>query len=63
MVWKATTQLGCAVQNCNGIFPPEYGVRSAISVHNIGTHSYDPQVAHYYVCEYYPAGNVLGEFP
>ncbi|EPT04257.1 hypothetical protein FOMPIDRAFT_1021941 [Fomitopsis schrenkii] len=45
VVWKATTQLGCAVQNCNGIFPSEYGV------------------AHYYVCEYYPQGNVLGEFP
>ncbi|KAI0732323.1 CAP domain-containing protein [Fomitopsis betulina] len=44
VVWKATQQLGCAVQNCNGIFPAEYGV------------------AHYYVCEYYPQGNVLGEF-
>lgn len=25
MVWKATTQLGCAVASCNGIFPALYG--------------------------------------
>ena len=31
VVWKATQQLGCAVQNCNGIFPAEYGVRNATS--------------------------------
>ncbi|KZT22019.1 PR-1-like protein [Neolentinus lepideus HHB14362 ss-1] len=45
VVWKSTTQLGCAVQACNGIFDPSYGV------------------AQYYVCEYSPAGNVIGEFP
>ncbi|PCH33574.1 PR-1-like protein [Wolfiporia cocos MD-104 SS10] len=44
VVWKATTQVGCAMQECNGIFPPEYGT------------------AQYYVCEYYPQGNVIGEF-
>ncbi|KIJ68256.1 hypothetical protein HYDPIDRAFT_24553 [Hydnomerulius pinastri MD-312] len=45
VVWKSTTDLGCAVQSCNGIFPSSYGP------------------AEYYVCEYYPAGNVIGEFP
>ncbi|KAF9015338.1 CAP domain-containing protein [Cyathus striatus] len=41
VVWKATTQVGCAVQSCDGILD--------------GT-------AKYYVCEYFPAGNVIGEF-
>lgn len=45
VVWKSTTQVGCAVAACSNIFPPEYGV------------------AQYYVCEYSPAGNVIGEFP
>ncbi|KAF8185477.1 PR-1-like protein, partial [Mycena galopus ATCC 62051] len=44
MVWKATTQLGCAVQTCLGIFPPG-----------------DPPAA-FYVCEYFPQGNVIGAF-
>lgn len=26
MVWKGTTQVGCAVQKCSGIFPSSYGV-------------------------------------
>jgi hypothetical protein len=26
MVWKSTTQVGCAYQNCSGIFPASYGV-------------------------------------
>ena len=30
MVWKSTTQLGCAVQSCNGIFDSSYGVRSEL---------------------------------
>ncbi|KAJ7478391.1 PR-1 protein [Mycena latifolia] len=25
VVWKASTQLGCAVQTCNGIFPAKFG--------------------------------------
>jgi hypothetical protein len=41
VVWKATTELGCAVQTCNGIFPSG--------------------PATYYVCEYSPQGNVIGE--
>ncbi|GAA6058676.1 hypothetical protein JCM10212_004087 [Sporobolomyces blumeae] len=42
MVWKSTTQLGCAVATCppGSIFDAKYG-NSA-----------------YYVCEYYVAGNV-----
>lgn len=27
VVWKETTEVGCAVQRCNGIFPASYGVR------------------------------------
>ncbi|EGN98598.1 hypothetical protein SERLA73DRAFT_122502 [Serpula lacrymans var. lacrymans S7.3] len=45
VVWKGTSEVGCAVQTCNGIFAASYGP------------------AQYYVCEYYPAGNVIGEFP
>ncbi|KAF8267771.1 CAP domain-containing protein [Lactarius quietus] len=44
IVWKSTTQVGCAVQNCSGIFDASYGP------------------AQYYVCEYNPPGNVIGEF-
>lgn len=42
VVWKSTTQVGCAVQTCNGIFT---------------------EPASFYVCEYSPPGNVIGEFP
>ncbi|KAI1787012.1 CAP domain-containing protein [Ganoderma leucocontextum] len=45
VVWKNTVQVGCAVQDCSGIFPPQYGN------------------AKYYSCEYFPAGNVIGQFP
>jgi len=44
VVWKGTTQVGCAVAECSGIFPSSYGQ------------------AQYYVCEYSPQGNVIGEF-
>jgi len=44
VVWKATTQVGCAVKDCSGIFDPSFGL------------------AHFHVCEYSPAGNVIGEF-
>ncbi|GLB36328.1 putative protein with SCP / Tpx-1 / Ag5 / PR-1 / Sc7 family of extracellular domains [Lyophyllum shimeji] len=44
VVWKATTQVGCAVQSCDGIFDPKFGK------------------AQFYVCEYSPAGNVIGQF-
>jgi len=26
VVWKSTTQVGCAVNGCNGIFDPSYGI-------------------------------------
>ncbi|KAG8929584.1 hypothetical protein FRC03_003235 [Tulasnella sp. 419] len=43
VVWKGTTQVGCAVAVCdNNIFP---GAK-----------------ANYHVCEYFPAGNVIGFF-
>ncbi|KAI0004287.1 CAP domain-containing protein [Russula compacta] len=44
VVWKATTSVGCGIQQCSGIFPAEYGL------------------ATYIVCQYLPAGNVIGEF-
>ncbi|TFY68361.1 hypothetical protein EVJ58_g1061 [Rhodofomes roseus] len=44
VVWKASTKVGCAVQDCDGIFASSFGK------------------AHYYVCEYSPQGNVIGEF-
>lgn len=44
VVWKATTQVGCALQDCDGIFSASFGK------------------AHYYVCEYFPQGNVIGNF-
>lgn len=40
LVWKSTTQLGCAQSYCG-----------------------DPWNGEYFVCEYYPPGNVLGDFP
>ncbi|EIM83311.1 PR-1-like protein [Stereum hirsutum FP-91666 SS1] len=45
MVWKASTQLGCAEAQCAIFDESVYGPTS------------------YYVCEYYPAGNVIGQFP
>ncbi|KAJ6474234.1 CAP domain-containing protein [Mycena sanguinolenta] len=45
MVWKATTEVGCAVNTCSNIFPTI------------------PGGAAYYVCEYFPQGNVIGHFP
>ncbi|KAH8120126.1 CAP domain-containing protein [Phellopilus nigrolimitatus] len=44
VVWKASTQVGCALQSCNGIFSASFGQ------------------AKFYVCEYYPQGNVIGAF-
>jgi len=46
VVWKGSTQLGCAFATCpaGSIFPANYG----------------PAV--YHVCEYNPPGNVIGEF-
>ncbi|KAF8603952.1 PR-1-like protein, partial [Ceratobasidium sp. AG-I] len=47
VVWKSSTQLGCAVKQCppGSIFPAKFGV------------------AFYHVCEYAPPGNVIGQFP
>ncbi|KAJ7646605.1 PR-1-like protein [Roridomyces roridus] len=45
VVWKGTTNLGCAVAECDNLFDFSKFGRTL-----------------YYVCEYYPAGNVLGEF-
>ncbi|TFK90749.1 PR-1-like protein, partial [Polyporus arcularius HHB13444] len=47
VVWKGTTQVGCAVQTCKAgtIFDAKYGP------------------AKFHVCEYNPPGNVIGQFP
>jgi len=42
VVWKETTEIGCAKQTCTGIF--------------------GSTPTTYYVCEYRPAGNVIGHF-
>ncbi|KAJ7233920.1 CAP domain-containing protein [Mycena rebaudengoi] len=45
MVWKSSTNLGCAVSTCNNLFDfQKFGATL------------------YYVCEYWPAGNVEGQF-
>ena len=44
VVWKGSTQVGCAVQSCRGIFPDNFGP------------------AKYFVCEYFPQGNIIGQF-
>jgi len=45
VVWKSTTDVGCAVASCNlSNFPQEYWPIK------------------FYVCEYSPPGNVIGEF-
>ncbi|THU94825.1 PR-1-like protein [Dendrothele bispora CBS 962.96] len=44
VVWKASTQVGCAVQSCDGIFDASFGK------------------AKFFVCEYTPQGNVIGQF-
>ncbi|KGB74954.1 hypothetical protein CNBG_0792 [Cryptococcus deuterogattii R265] len=46
VVWKSTTQIGCAVTNCaDGTLFTGYGADSV-----------------YIICEYYPPGNVIGAF-
>ncbi|KDQ64355.1 hypothetical protein JAAARDRAFT_166489 [Jaapia argillacea MUCL 33604] len=45
VVWKSSTELGCAVASCDGIFDAGLGK------------------ATYYVCEYNPPGNVVGQAP
>jgi len=32
VVWKSTTQVGCAQATCNGIYPESYGVCSSMPV-------------------------------
>ncbi|KAI0348617.1 PR-1-like protein [Trametopsis cervina] len=44
VVWKKSTQVGCAVQTCNGIFAASFGP------------------AKFFVCEYSPQGNIIGQF-
>ena len=43
VVWKGTTELGCAHALCNNLIP-------------------GAGQAHFYVCEYSPSGNVIGQF-
>jgi hypothetical protein len=53
VVWKATTHVGCAVSMCKGLLEPTSGQNSTSTGNRLdGT---------YYVCLYYPPGNVVGE--
>ncbi|KAG8985131.1 hypothetical protein FRB94_005050 [Tulasnella sp. JGI-2019a] len=47
VVWKGTTSVGCALYTC---------AAGTIFPALYGT-------TNYYACEYYPAGNVIGQFP
>ncbi|KAI0079612.1 hypothetical protein K474DRAFT_1696318 [Panus rudis PR-1116 ss-1] len=44
VVWKGSTQVGCALQLCDGIFDASFGK------------------AKFFVCEYTPQGNIIGQF-
>ncbi|KAF8185253.1 CAP domain-containing protein, partial [Mycena galopus ATCC 62051] len=44
LVWKATTEVGCAVAICDKIFA-------------------SGKPAKFYVCEYFPKGNIQGQYP
>ncbi|KAB8349447.1 hypothetical protein FH972_023474 [Carpinus fangiana] len=46
LVWKDTTTVGCAVKECNGDYKGEGS----------------PAPGWFLVCEYWPRGNVLGQF-
>jgi pathogenesis-related protein 1 len=65
VVWKGSKQLGCAETTCapGTIFDPKFGVSPGLRVLNKMLMSFDSQTANYIVCEYFPAGNVIGEFP
>ena len=65
VVWKATTQLGCASAICpaGSILPADDGVRPNSFYSYRGATLIDLfQVATYYVCHYSPPGNVEGEY-
>jgi len=63
VVWKSTTQVGCAVAKCSGIFDAKYGVCPTVPSPGVKTdYLFDRQPAQFYVCEYSPPGNVIGEF-
>ncbi|KAF5343549.1 hypothetical protein D9758_012945 [Tetrapyrgos nigripes] len=47
MVWKSTTQLGCAVQTCNFNSSSGYDAKGNSAL--------------YFVCEYWPAGNIVNK--
>lgn len=63
VVWKSTTSVGCAVKTCNNIFPGHVGVTPQSFNRAMMNVSLSSQDALYYVCEYFPTGNVIGRFP
>src|ERR1700679_1189668 len=77
VVWKATTQVGCALQMCDGIFDPSFGVCSQIpclTTHSlIPIHSADSQIlclrvfspreCHRRVCVSHPCNSIHIQLP
>jgi len=55
VVWKATTQVGCAVKQCKDLLDPR------LVGNNNGTSTPNKLHGTYYVCLYNPPGNVVGE--
>lgn len=65
VVWKGTSQVGCGIAPaCGGIFDASY-------VRAVACHDSQPREltcfslqgpAKYFVCEYFPQGNIVGEF-
>lgn len=55
LVWKTTTEVGCGRTFCNGNndVPGWYEYLEG---------GYDTDSTRYLVCEYFPRGNVIGEF-
>jgi hypothetical protein len=62
VVWKGTTQVGCALQMCDGIFASSFGVRVIWPLFLYYLLTPNLQKSKFYVCEYSAQGNVIGDF-
>jgi len=59
VVWKATTQVGCAVKQCKGLLDPK--IQGLVGGSSNSTSDLNRLDGTYYVCLYNPPGNVVGE--